>query len=375
MKTIQFLLLFLSLIFSFVSWGKKSGNGWVSSGGDNLPFNYGASWYNHNEGEILYCLNINSKYSVKKTEIQKLISTSLETWKNYYLTHSGNKVLHNTSPNFIWKEDPTCKKDVKVQFYFDIENKITKTNKARYQNPYSFAAFNNDKNLGYFWFSDLKNKPTESGEYSDKALHALIMHELGHAFGVPHIPGTIMREDITKSLVSPILKTEVDHWAKLIYTLRFPFRVAGNIPENLNSNFLSSDIFYKFTGVKPVGKISAILSHQPIKPLDPKLQLRLVLQDDRGSYPVQFKNNFTLQIASFGTKVFVTYEKLENQSEVLGHQVSQTYLYNAIVIDHEGQEIPVVIDLNNNASALHPFTVRFLDKDKTKYFYLFASWF
>ena len=127
MKSLILTTYFLLFNLAFAS------NGWVSSGGDDRPLNFGASWFNNKTNEVKYCLLINSHYSIKENELELLIDKSVNRWKNYYQSKLPYYIISEDTlmPNFNWVLDKKCSPNTQVKFYFDLQDLSVKTNKAK----------------------------------------------------------------------------------------------------------------------------------------------------------------------------------------------------------------------------------------------------
>lgn len=383
MKIFDILLCIALVIFPLKSW-PKSGNGWVSSGGDDLPFGYGSSWFNNIEGTIPYCIKADPNYSIKQDILEKMIENSISKWKKYYYRFKffdESRPQEYLGPNFNYKVNNKCTKTAKIFFIFNIEDQNIKKLKPRYQNPFSFASFDNDNKKGYIWFSDLKNKTSNSlfrkihDENLENAIEALIMHELGHTFGVPHINGTIMREDIVGQLDNPFLKTSIDGQAFLDFGFHKNFEAIGTIPPNQEGN-PDSSIFKKFTGFPPRGKISARMhtNRDLSKIFDGKIDILFEIADEKDIYKIKINKNLFLEVSKSQREIFRHYDGIKNSTRSLGYRISSSYIYSSEVIDSSGNHIPIIIDLNNVSDhAEYSFAIRYLDKSKKKYVYLFGG--
>jgi len=358
-----------------ISWA-KSGNGWVSSGGDNIPSYYGASWFNHSAGKINYCLGLDKNYSYSKNQLREMIDRSILSWRKYYLekTKIGNRyAINDNTPNFNFIFESECSKRTKVIFYFNIQNKLTLANKARFQNPYSFAAFNYDQKIGYFWFSDLAEKMKDQ-MISKNALEVLIMHELGHAFGVPHVESTIMKEGIVKSLTNPFLTTDIDLQGKVIFSTRENFEISGKIPLNFGVGNTPESLFERFTGKKPIGTIKARLINSHLKQFDEKSAFQLFFSDDSGEFKINLNSNKIATTHNFNTRVFMTYvENQSSMSQLINYQNSSTWILAGEIVDSAGKQYQMIIDINNTTSGSAPFTVRIIEHSSNKLLTIFSN--
>jgi hypothetical protein len=319
-------------------------NGWVSSGGDDKPINFGASWFNSNTKEVKYCLLINSHYSLKESELEQLVARSIQSWKDYYQSKLPYYVISNESilPNYNWNLDKSCSSSTQVKFYFDLQDASIKLNKEKYYNPFSFEAFDEKTKTGLLWFRDLNKilkKPNKN------ALEVLIIHELGHAFGVPHLKNTIMKENITRDLESDTLSTSIDGSAFLLYNPYMDFKLSGKFGNSLNLNNVNEELFEKLTGRKPSGKIKVRIEN-PTHRLFPCITFYVV--DDIGEYPLKINHNKTITINSTNEFIFKTFEPILSGGIYNDGLYTYKWLGASEIEDFSGNHYPLYINIGDS---------------------------
>jgi hypothetical protein len=341
MKLVIFIAVFLSL--TLATFQSFASNGWVSSGGDDKPFNFGASWFNSKTNEVKYCLVINSHYSVKENELELLIDKSVQRWKNYYQSKLPYYVISEDTlfPNFNWNLDKKCNSNTQVKFYFDLQDTNVKLNKAKYYNPYSFEAFDEKTKTGLLWFRDL-NKILKMP--NENALEVLIMHELGHAFGLPHLKNTIMKENITSNLESDSLSNSIDGSAFLLYNPNMDFKITGKFGNPILINNQNESIFEKLTGRKSIGKIKVRVEN-PSHQLFPNIVL--YVGDEVGEFLLRIDNSKTITLNKSSQYIFKTFEPIVSGGIYNDGVNTFTWFGTSQIDDFNGNHYPIFINIGD----------------------------
>jgi hypothetical protein len=97
---------------------------------------------------------------------------------------------------YVWQA--RCDKSSDLKIYAGVQNAEVMKAREQYENPVAFAertSFDSVKGWGkgFIWFATDRSVGRFSPDWLEPdALHAVILHELGHVLGVPHTQGTIM---------------------------------------------------------------------------------------------------------------------------------------------------------------------------------------
>ncbi len=206
--------------------------GWSGNGGgsrdesDNI-------WF-IGDSPIKYCFSKAKDYPLNGNQIHALIKTSIKSWVSFFdsygLTNVNlaggyphprlNSLQFPSGENkkltteFAYTND--CSK-ARLQFLFGIENKIIKNyKKFATDHPYGLAVrqkydHKNFAHSGVVWIDNFtKDK---------KEIRHMLLHELGHVFGMEHDSVPVMDEDMMKFLGSKrelltsfLGKIESDSW-------------------------------------------------------------------------------------------------------------------------------------------------------------------
>jgi len=208
---ISFILLIM--IFSFKSIAEPGG--WVSSGGEVFQFSKNP-WFVKNTKQVYYCVQFsNDEFSTDLTTTKSLIRESLQYWKNEFsgnfLNLSGSNIFNDltfevANQDFVLNDYCQGSEDLVFKFGYQTLNdeEIKYLEKpSKYLGVTIRKEYDNLKGKGIIFISgDLgKNSYELASEQTvaqawryPKLLKYVIIHELGHVFGVPHTGSGLMSE-------------------------------------------------------------------------------------------------------------------------------------------------------------------------------------
>lgn len=209
---------------SFQSRLSRAG-GWTGNGGDFSEVNDNI-WFIGNK-TINYCIIPSDQFILSKSEIENILLSSFNKWKDFFKKYDLLKPLTarrlgsnrqssisfldgiERGANFNFKINSDCKKS-DLKFFFGVENKIIKEyKKFETEHPYGFAirkTYDHEKflNTGLIWIKNVNNK---------SHVEHTLLHELGHVFGMKHDSVYIMRSSMAvemESQKSIFLKNEIE---------------------------------------------------------------------------------------------------------------------------------------------------------------------
>lgn len=285
MKKILLLMLAMGCVSA---WAEKEGGSEAGNGGDLFREERDAAWF-LNEHEIRFCVR-SKGFAVDAEVLRKKIEWAYAKWGEYYDTKAASEELnaYRRTPkveiSFKTRFDSSCSSDTDVVFIFGEEDSEVESVRKYYSDPLGFAHrssfdIKNGVSKGFVWIAKDRVDWTKN-----QSLDAILLHEIGHTVGVPHVAGTIMSEKIAHLILKDKLgdeATEIDHWTELTY---FPQvkTYQGVISASLENSQQSFEIL---TGRKPQGEIRAsarILLDRDIIPWT------IQFEDEIGSYPMQF---------------------------------------------------------------------------------------
>lgn len=171
------------------------------SGGGALANYLSNPWFLRNTPMVSYCLEIDAiHFSQSPKRTAELLKEALDYWKRELrkgMFSEGGDSTTIGSQEFIQK---SCQEDVDLRFQFGI---LSEEQKNTIGDPTHFAGVTvrtsfdavNLRSQGFIYISadsgplslqgvDLVDRPWAQGEGG--LLHKVLVHELGHVFGIPH---------------------------------------------------------------------------------------------------------------------------------------------------------------------------------------------
>lgn len=253
--------------------GKETGNGT-----DIVAQETDSAWFVGKDKDVHYCIVRSPDFSVNLTTIEKEVSDALAKWALYY----NVKYLDRTSPNLPdplvlatgYYKSEKCDESTDLTFYFGTTNAEIEKARAKYQKPIGLAeptSYDRAKGWGrgFIWIAHEKSiEPWLPNWQTKNALQGVLLHEIGHVYGVGHIAGTIMSDDYTSLLIAHPDSSEnrflaqINHWVEVLpvtwsgkgiryYSNLWPSEAAGGRPD--------PELFKLLVGRAPEGKITARL--------------------------------------------------------------------------------------------------------------------
>lgn len=220
--------LLLALVLGLAVVGETSFAGWSSNGADfvrdqNNPWFLGAATVN-------YCLHMDSSYKLPEREVLSLVRESLDEWKQFFgkygldHTHIGDgtyrlRFLDGQSRplSLNFSQVPNCKAEQgDLEIFFGQKNAIIKNSIEQGGHHGAGLAVRSDfnhstyRNGGFIWIENFSNERS-------KVKH-MLLHELGHMFGMKHNSVHVMDEDIAHWMFDPkfagkfVGQIESDYW-------------------------------------------------------------------------------------------------------------------------------------------------------------------
>jgi hypothetical protein len=188
--------------------------GWSGNGGDFQLEGHNI-WFIGNK-LIPYCIESSESYPLGLSDLKELVSESVSDWKSFFELYGLEKNglakgfkgpranalsfidKKNRGLNFNFKEVP-CGKE-KVKFLFGKENDLIRAYRAlategalglALRGNYNHKTY---ENPGVVWVANFSKE-------SRKIKH-MLLHELGHVFGMPHNSVFVMDENIALKMAS-----------------------------------------------------------------------------------------------------------------------------------------------------------------------------
>jgi Putative peptidase family len=247
----------------------------VDNGVDKEDLARNSAWF-LGDAPIKYCIEVDSeKLGIQASEAEQSLQRALSAWKKYLKTrieYTGKPKQNSSGSGFKepyvsvdFSFDAACEEKTDLRFLFATSSPEINKALKRFVNPNAYAlrtqySLNAGRGKGFVWVAPSGTNKIDWKK--PKVLQTVLMHEIGHIFGIGHIPNTVMREDLADFLVSDGTewgKTylgEVDQFAQLARPLNqavvFRDSLAGN-SEFIGLNYSIDRAFSLLTGERIPG--------------------------------------------------------------------------------------------------------------------------
>lgn len=374
------------------SFGHEQGNAT-----DNPPSGFGGAWMLGDENIINYCYIIAPDFGADVDTIKNELQTAFGLWKTYITVKKVNEALEkayissqkynpyplpesellerakkfrlSTRSNIL----SSCDGTENVKFYFGTEDDDVTLIKQSYFNPTAFAhrvQFDEITGVGhgFIWLSQQGGLGPNIGNYPDwsqkNRLRGVLVHEIGHFYGVGHIEGTIMQENMFGLLLKPdrtsmhqdIIEykmAHIDHEKELYYPQfeENEHTYQGQMSLSGKKNDLEANAnFELMTGQKANGPVVAQF-----------LKRKLTISDSLAKYDFEilFDEHATFD---FGKAIFNGNREWKDTG--IDHQIGAGMnlphaSLSAVgeVQTKNGAKLPVVLEVNMNFSSVQIYTI------------------
>lgn len=393
--------------------GQDRGNG----AEDSLPPHVGGAWFVGPEKTVRYCIEVDKDFfrldeqllldssseartffAIRFVQIRnsptKIVREAIDKWTTWVGT-SGDYYYQKRRLATRFIEVP-CQPGVDLKFYFGHETPEIESARREMRHPLAFA-YETDVDYklgwrkGYIWVSRAGSHPIEFShrffpDWSDEdQLFAIVLHEVGHVFGVDHTEGTIMDADIlgriagatesasyldkeTKQIRRTSLR-QINQQRMVLFPLDIFFKIHGQLgarilnpkPGEKYPTASALAIFEELMGRKAMGDIQAILSGTDA------YSLTLKIQDDLGSHDfpirVRFLGDDRIQIFGRGRGAYIYQDG--GPTSTTG---SYGEVYSGVIQTALGKEKEIIIQanpFNPNSYEMGPFRITLVGPDMT----------
>jgi hypothetical protein len=176
-----------------------------SGGGDIHAADHGAAWFLR-DAPVFYCIQVAPDFGMPPETIHQKVRENFDRWLTYIQERLPNAFdLHPSegqfrlplASKFIQSE---CNAQTPLVFYFEIENERVTQTLQHFDQPIAFSfreAYNpaSGRAQGFVWFHKnglVIEDPASNSQRTlrwerNSNLDLMILHELGHIFGNPHL--------------------------------------------------------------------------------------------------------------------------------------------------------------------------------------------
>lgn len=325
---------------------------------------YDSAWFLDSEKTVRYCIDREPKFTLSTAEINASIRWALGKWVGYMNMQnlSSRPQAFQLAQNFQFVEN--CS-GADLTFSFGMQNSQIDRYKAQdFFHPVSFArrTHYNSKagwGQGLVWVDSdtqyidpISKKNIISWKDSVK-LKGILLHELGHVFGVGHFDGTIMRQNILESLIAEASAETygLTHVTNLWELMSSPKNQWKTGDGNDELGRLDLVAFTKLIGRAPQGNI-----HAEWFSADKKI----IIQDDLGQYPLHLQLQFETKNKIETGPLFYAYRQNKDFQDQWFNADREISIRMGSLQNISGEKILVIVEKNvgdRNVSILYQDTL------------------
>lgn len=352
----------------------REGNESHGGGTEQIP-STGTAWFLGRDKVIQTCVAVSPGFrmrtskdgldrSLSQGEAEALVRDAFSKW-DVYLRERGLQAPdawgHNGQspgspepfPGYATKLafQSACGTTTDLRVYFGGNDPLVARVKRNYRNPYGVAGTIDDGESrfwqkGLIWLAEPGTVDGYTPQWAPKNLSAVLTHEVGHAYGNSHVPGTVMREDQGARWAVGSLSELPDYidridQERVLYrgteTHRLVTRADAAFQYRLGFSF------ERLMGRKPVGRIVETL--EVSKPKKSRWESgALTLADDMGTKTFSIQYRSPLSCSTVGNGVFWTPSR-NSEGRISGSfgTSSVTCMMVGTLKSQEGAEFPIAV--------------------------------
>jgi|GEM_PF-5762246 len=343
------LLLTLGLTLSSVS---DARNGNESHGGGTERSKRPASaWFLQQNRVINACAIIDPKFQfspqengpqalLTKPEAEALIRAAFQKWVHYIdergvFNHSWDKIAPRPSEKLRLVEK--CEKNTDLRVYFGATDQRVEYVRRSYKDPYAMAGSYGQESFlwkkGLIWVA-AQTAIEKNFVWTSRRLEAILIHEIGHAFGNGHVPGTIMAENFGDRLSDPYGAEKLTDIDQLLVLFQGSAKQTLRIENGIYESF--DPIFLRLIGRKASEKASLTMEVRGDEG-------SFILADDQGTQTFSLSLKDALSCTNQGQYIFYR----EEEKGGFTYAASKACVQLGMLRDTEGSvAIPIIARKN-----------------------------
>lgn len=200
-KFVGAFVLCLAVTASAIAGGEKG------NGAEHIIDEYNSAWFLGGT-RIRACVIVDPNFGVDRKFIAAAIKKAESAWESYFFEKRVNRPI-STIFSDGWMTG--CRGDEPFVYYFGFQNTDVQKAIVRFTNPVAFAHrseidLRKGSSRGFVYVAPSGSLSTD-GSFPDwnltHNLAGILMHELGHVYGLTHLPQTIMDAKISDHLMKP----------------------------------------------------------------------------------------------------------------------------------------------------------------------------
>ncbi|MES2964455.1 MAG: hypothetical protein V4760_11220 [Bdellovibrionota bacterium] len=332
---------------AFIDSGEK-GNG-ADTGIDSV------AWFTKESFVPQACYEIDPGFGASEETVKRAITEAEIAWHNYVVEKQIHVPIRMLQSWYIQK----CRGNEELVYYFGSKPKEVQDALGHFNRPVAIAyrtAFDVEAGTskGFIWVASQGSLSTGAALYPDWSqrynLTGILMHELGHVYGVDHVALTIMDMRIADFLSLPDSERKerlsgVDSYRDLYICLECPLSKAGEL------GFDSPVNFTNLLGQAPVGPVLARVEGTVAGG-----NLSLHVEDFAGSYVIPIdvpkKEDIDDLNSMAETEGIFRVHRVDENGHVVTTQIDRgSRVVYASLRTKSGETLPLIIEMNMSTTV------------------------
>jgi len=205
----RYLVIALTAVSHLVSSSAIAGHA-LGNGAEYLSVWHDASWFTGRKG-VSVCIQKSPDFPTDRQALEQAFLSAHRKWKQYYEEKQTAANAARLGISFTLDMRRECVGNEELTIFAGTTNQRVEAGRVQMVNPLAFALLEDftlteGRGRGLIWIAAQPRQVAERFRSVDWTtgtyLETILLHELGHVFGVPHIAETVMRKDISDYLAT-----------------------------------------------------------------------------------------------------------------------------------------------------------------------------
>jgi len=317
-----------------------------------------SAWFTNPNNYVPVCMVVDPKFGASREFAKQALDEASRAWLDYI----GAKHINAPVSRIDFWTDGDCRQGDGLTVYFGSSNSEIDAAAKKYTNPVAFAHrqsqdLQKGTSKGFIWIARQGSLDGGGAIYPDWSqkynLTGILMHELGHVYGIDHVPLTIM-----DSRIADFLKENegtrkdrlggIDSYRDLYICVGCPILRPGYLgfsekEDPAGGLHSATSNFHLLTGRSPTGPVTARVEGAftdsialQVDDFESTEVFKIELDPASGGLPSQGETEGIFRVAKINDQGVVVVSAIRRGSRVLYGRVKT----------RTGSMLPVVIELN-----------------------------